>query len=162
MTVRLSDVLSVDTVLLRESWDGLDAMIGAVVDTLAAADRLPRELVPEAVRVLCEREAISSTAMVEIGVSIPHARFAGTSRIVAALAACPGGVYQHGHGLPIEIVVLVLSSPAMINEHLGFLAALSELLQSERTRAAIVGATSPQQVLALIAEQERGRARPPL
>lgn len=162
MIVRLSDALSPDTVLLRSSWDGLEAMIGGVVDSLAEARRLPRERVPEAVRILCERETISSNAMVEIGVCIPHARFAGTNSIVAALAACPGGVYQHGHGLPIEIVVLVLTSPALINEHLSFLASLSELLQSERTRAAIVRASSPQQVLALIAEQERERTRPPL
>lgn len=157
MATRLSDALIPETVLLRTSWDGLEATIAGAVEALADAECVVRDDVPKVVRLLCEREFISSTAMPDIGVSIPHARFANTRGIAAALVACPGGVYEHGHGLPIEIVVLVLTSPAMTNEHLSFLASLSELLQSERFRAAIVKATSAQQVLALIAEQERER-----
>jgi len=157
--IRLCDVLSVETILLRSSWVGLSRTVEGIVATLTASQRLPLECEPEAVRLICEREQISSTAMVDIGVSIPHARFAGANGIVAALAACPGGVYQHGLGLPIEIVVLVLTSPALTTEHLSFLASLSELLQSDRMRRAIVHAVSSQQVLALIAEQERDNRR---
>lgn len=159
MQVRLSDVLSVDTILLRSAWPDFRACVDGMLGALVTVDRLPAEQLRPAGKLVCEREEIASTAMVDIGVSIPHARFAGVDGITAALAACPQGVYDHGLGLPIEIVVLVLTSPALTTEHLRFLASLSELLQSERTRRAIVQAASAQQVLALIAEQERGGVR---
>lgn len=155
MVIRLSDALTPETVRLRSSWPSFDATVRALVESIAEAGRMPREGIDGAVRLLCEREAISSTAIVDINVSIPHARFAQVDGIVAALAAAPQGVYQYGHGLPISIVVLVLTSPSLTTEHLGFLASLSMLLQSERLRDAIERAVSPQQVMALIAEQEQ-------
>lgn len=159
MTIRLSDALTLDAVRLRSSWPSFEATVRALVETLADAGRLPQANIDEAVRILCEREEISSTAIVEISVSIPHARFPAVDGIVAALAVAPEGVYQHGHGLPISIVVLVLTSPKLTTEHLGFLASLSMLLQSERLRDSIEKAVSPQQVMALIAEHEHGMPR---
>jgi len=159
MTVRLSDALTADTVLLRSSWQDFDATLRGLVEAVVSTGRVPAADADGLVRLLQQREAISSTAIVDISVSIPHVRFAGVDGIVAALAAAPEGVYRHGHGLPISIVVLVLTSPALTTEHLSFLASLSMLLQSDRLREAIKMAASPQQVLALIAEQERENPR---
>ncbi len=97
---------------------------------------------------------MASTAMVDIGVSIPHARLHGISGILAAMAVSPRAVYNAGDGLPISIVVLVLSSPAVVGEHLTFLASLSMLLQSARFRQSVRNAASAEQVERLIRSSE--------
>jgi hypothetical protein len=46
------------------------------------------------VRAVCVREAVASTAIVEIGVSVPHARLAGVVGVIAGPAATPTALYQ--------------------------------------------------------------------
>ena len=87
-----------------------------------------------AVRAVCDREAMASTAIVEIGVSVPHARLEGVAGVIAALAATPTALYYATAGVPISIMVLVFSAPDMIGEHLDTLASISLLLQSPTLR----------------------------
>jgi PTS system nitrogen regulatory IIA component len=97
--------------------------------------------------------------MVDIGVSIPHARVEGVRGIVLAIAVSPDGVYQVAAGAPISIVALVLSSPTLTGEHLNYLASISMLLQSEQTRQRLRDAHDPTEVLRLVHEHERRAAR---
>jgi PTS system nitrogen regulatory IIA component len=101
-----------------------------------------------------EREAVSSTAMVEISVSIPHTRIDGLDQIRAAIAVSPRAVYEVTHGLPISIVVLVLTPLDLINEHLEFLSGLSMLLQSAQLRDRLRSAGSPEEILLAIRDSE--------
>jgi len=101
---------------------------------------------------------ISSTAMVEISVSIPHTRLDGIDRITAAIAVSPRAVYEVTDGLPISIVVLVLTPSDLVNEHLEFLSGLSLLLQSPQLRRQLRDAASVEDVLLAIRENERDGA----
>ena len=83
-----------------------------------------------AVRAVCDREAMASTAIVEIGVSVPHARLDGVAGVIAALGRTPTALYYATAGVPISIMVLVFSAPDLIGEHLNTLASISMLLQS--------------------------------
>lgn len=154
MIIRVGDALPAGSVLVQPTWEGLAETINRLVERLVVAGRLPAELAPEAVRLIQEREAVVSTAMVDIGVSIPHARLEGIEGIVAAMAVSPRAVYHAGDRLPISIVVLVLSSPALAGEHLGFLAGLSMLLQSARFRQSVRNAATPEEVERLIRANE--------
>lgn len=155
MVTPLLDVLTVDTVVVSTSWDSFDKTVEGLVDQLVAAGRVRPELRDGAIRSVCAREAASSTAMVDIGVSIPHARVEGVEDIVAALAVMGNGVYQWSDSLPISIVVLVLTSPRFSTEHLTFLSSLSMLLQSERIRQYLKEAVSPREVMLLLQEYAR-------
>ena len=157
MVTRVSETL-VGQPIVSPAWQSFEAAIAGLVDHVVACGRLPAALAAPAVQRIREREVIASTAMVDIGVSIPHARFEGIDGIVAAIAVCPTAVYQVADGLPISIVVLVLSSPALTGEHLNFLATLSLLLQSEHVRQQLRNASSPQEVLRLIRESEPVRS----
>jgi mannitol/fructose-specific phosphotransferase system IIA component (Ntr-type) len=154
MFIRVSDALPADSVLVQPARGGLGETISRLVGLLVTAGRIPAELAPEAARLIQEREAVASTAMVDIGVSIPHARLEGITGIVAAMAVSPRAVYDVGDRLPISIVVLVLSSPALAGEHLGFLARLSMLLQSARVRQRLRNAATPEEVERLIRAAE--------
>src|SRR5215813_407254 len=107
MRVRVSDAVTVDSVAVRPQWHSFEEAITSLVNQLVAAGRLPRDLAAEAVERVTEREAMASTAMVDIGIGIPHARLDGIDGIIGALAVHPLAVYEVAAGLPITIVMLV-------------------------------------------------------
>jgi len=151
--MRVSEAL-VGQPIVQPAWESFGNTIRGLVEHLVIGGRLPAALVDPAVQRIREREAIASTAMVDIGVSIPHARFDGIHGIAAAIAVAPTAVYQLADGLPISIVVLVLSSPALTGEHLSFLSTLSLLLQSGRFRQQLRTAAHPLEVRRVIQEGE--------
>jgi mannitol/fructose-specific phosphotransferase system IIA component (Ntr-type) len=155
--MRVSDALVSGAVVVQPAWETLDDAIAGLVHQLAAAARLPRQLEQAAVARVQEREAAASTAMVDIGVSIPHARLDGVSGVIAAIAVSPRAVYQVADGLPISIVALVLSSPSLSGEHLNFLSSLSLILQSGRIRERLRNAATPDEVVRLIRANEFAR-----
>ena len=157
MRARVSDTLVSRAIVVDAAWDTFEDTVRGLVERLVEAAVLPAAFADEAVRRIREREAIASTAMVDIGVSIPHARLEGITGIVAALAASPRAVYEVADGLPISIVALVLSSPALTGEHLTFLSAVSLLLQAERVRQQLREAASADEVLRVIRSNEAGR-----
>jgi len=152
--MRVSEALAAGGVMVRPEWGSFAATVSGLVERLVSSGRLPGQLAGEAVRRVQEREAVASTAMVDIGVSIPHARLDGIDGIVAAMAVSPRAVYQVGDGMPISIVVLVLSSPTLVGEHLNFLASLSMLLQSERFRQRVRNAETAEEVQQLVRSNE--------
>jgi PTS system fructose-specific IIC component len=155
--MRVSDALASNTIIVQPPWQTFDDAVGGLVAQLVASARLPRRLAPDAVTRIHEREAMASTAMVDIGVSIPHARLDGVTGVVAAIAVSPQAVYHVADGLPISIVALVLSSPSLTGEHLTFLSSLSILLQSSRIRDRVRNAATPEEVLRLIHANEQAR-----
>jgi mannitol/fructose-specific phosphotransferase system IIA component (Ntr-type) len=132
--MRAVEIIQQGGILLQPPCGTFEDAVGALVDTLIANRRVAASMRERAVRAVCEREAVASTAIVEIGVSVPHARLEGVDGVVAALAAAPTALYYAMAGVPISIMVLVLSAPDQIGEHLNVLASASMLLQSARVR----------------------------
>ena len=147
--MQLSEGLDAD-VIVGPTWMTFEETVAGMVDHLVAGGRIPSEIAEIAVRSIREREIIASTAMVDIGVSIPHARISGINGLVAVLALSASAVYKFADDVPISIVALVLSSPSMAGDHLNFLSSLSLLLQSARTREALRNAKSADEALRLI------------
>ncbi len=135
--MRAIDLIAAGGIVLQPPCGTFEEAITALVDALIASGCLAAALRDDAVRAIVEREAVASTAMVEIGVAVPHARLAGVAGVVAALATSPSAVYYAMTGVPISIVVLVLSAPELVGEHLNTLAGISMLLQSDATRRGV-------------------------
>lgn len=148
--MRLSDVLDEGAVIVGQSWPSFEATVRALLERLVGLAHLPADALETTWETVCQREQVNSTAMVDIGVSIPHVRTDAVQGIACALAVGPRAVYQVAFGLPISIVVLVLSSPGLITEHLQFLSAVSLVLQSERCRHELRRAASPSEVLRIL------------
>src|SRR5512139_1317002 len=115
---------------MRPACASFEEAVGDLVDILIANQCLPAALRESATRAVIERESMQSTAIVEIGVAVPHARVEGVEGVVAAMAASPTAVYYAMTGVPISIVVVVLSAPELVGDHLDTLAGVSMLLQS--------------------------------
>ena len=148
--MRLSDVLGAGGIFLRPPWRTFDEAVTGLVDVLVRNGQLCAPLAPAAIKAVCERERDASTAIVEIGVSIPHARIDGVQRVVAAIAGGPPAVYYHMTRVPIMVMALVLSPPDHAAEHLNFLSSLSMLLQSESLRRRLINAADPDAALELL------------
>lgn len=146
----MTEVLHADGILLRQSYRTFDEAVTVLVDNLVARQRVPRTLRQAAIRAVSERERMASTAIVEIGVSVPHARLPGIAGVVGAIAASPTAVYYAMERVPISIVALILSPPDRAADHLNALASLSMLLQSESVRRTLREATDPSAAIAAI------------
>ena len=157
MVVRVSETLEVGAVVVRPPWHDFEEAVRGLVHELVARGRLPPDMEEEATHAVIEREKMASTALVEIGVSIPHARLDGVNGVIAAVAVSPTAVYYALTTVPITIMALVISSPsaAKTGDHLNFLSSLSLLLQSTAVRRALQNAGTPADVLACIRDNER-------
>lgn len=154
---RVVDILERGGVLLPFDPSGFDDVLGDLLDKLIANGCLDQNLRDEALEAVLEREALSSTVMVDIGVSIPHARVDGVAGVVGAIAVSPDALYQAMEGVPIRIMVLVLSAPDLAGEHLNVLAGLSMMLQSQSVREGLVKADGAASILARLREQSARR-----
>ena len=138
--MRAADVIASGGVLLRPACGSFEEAVRGLVDVLIANQCVPPGLRDPATRAVVERERMGSTAIVEIGVAVPHARVEGVGGVVAAMAASPTAVYYAMAGVPISIMVVVLSAPELVGDHLDTLAGVSLLLQSADTRRGLVHA----------------------
>jgi len=154
---RVVDIIQSGGVLVASTYDGFAETVAGLVDSLIANGQLDPALRHEAIDAVLARESLSSTVMVEIGVSIPHARLDGVKGVIGALAASRGGVYQAMAGVPISIVVLVLSSPELAGDHLNVLGGLSMFFQSAALRDQVARAEGREVVIELLREQSRRR-----
>jgi len=148
--MRTVEIIERGGILLRPPCRTFDGAVSALVDALIANRRLDPDLREPAVRAVCEREAVASTAIVEIGVSVPHARITGVAGVVAALAAAPSALYYAMTGVPISIMVLVFSAPELVGEHLDTLAGVSLLLQSATLRRSLEHAADASAALRIL------------
>jgi mannitol/fructose-specific phosphotransferase system IIA component (Ntr-type) len=145
-----SEIIDTGGILLHQPCLSFEQTVEALVGVLVERGRIPAALRESAVNAVREREAMASTAIVEIGVSVPHARVAGVHGVVGALAASPAAVYYAMASVPISIVALILSGPDRAGEHLNVLASLSMLLQSDTVRRRLREANDPRAALAAI------------
>lgn len=146
----LTDLLRRDRVYVNPPWKTLEETLAGMVTGLAEAGAIATPTCEPAVSALLARERASSTAIPEIGLAIPHARFDGLAAPVAALALAAHGLYEAAPSLPIRIVVLVLSPQRATDAHLQLLASVATSLRSPALRTALLRATTPEAVLAAL------------
>lgn len=142
--MRVSDLIAADAILVRPRWSNLEEGIHDLVALLVERRGLSRALGDAATHAVLERERADSTAIADIGVSLPHARLAGLPQPVAAMGLSPEGLYESTPGVPIFVVTLILSPAKRVEEHLQLLSACSMLLRSDRARGALLGAADSQ------------------
>lgn len=100
---------------------------------------------------LLERERLGSTGFGR-GVAIPHARFPGIKRPIAALAKLVRPVEYHAaDGMPVDLVFGLLSPDTSGVTHLHALAAISRLVRDERMHEALNEAPDAEALYSLIA-----------
>jgi mannitol/fructose-specific phosphotransferase system IIA component (Ntr-type) len=127
---------------IAPAWHTFSDTVTGLIDVLAADGALPAGA-PDAAAAVAARERESSTALLDIHVGVPHARLAGVSEPVVALAVSRDGLYEAVPTVAIQIVALVLSPLDSGTEHLDILASIATLLRSPELRTALLDADDP-------------------
>jgi mannitol/fructose-specific phosphotransferase system IIA component (Ntr-type) len=153
--MRAVDLLRSEDIVLDPPWRSFDDTVAGLVDVLVHAGALPAAIAADAVRAVLMREREASTAVLDVGVAVPHARLAGLEAPVIALAIASRGLYEAVPTVPIRIVALVLSPPAALDDHLRILGGLATLLRSPELRRELQASGSADRALAALGRHAR-------
>lgn len=148
--MRVTDIITAGGILVQQSCHTFEGAVRDLVATMVQQGQLPAVLEVQAVKAICDREQMASTVIVEIGVSVPHARIEGIQGVVGALATSPRAIYYAMANVPITIMALVLSAPDRAAEHLNVLSSLSMVLQSENLRQGLQEAKDAGQAFSIL------------
>ncbi len=129
---------------------------GDVLQELAASVSKVTPAVPLARihDVLSEREKIGSTGM-EKGVAIPHGRLAEVVDLVACFGVSKQGIdFEARDGRPSHFFFALVAPENSAGVHLKALSKVSRLFRSDALRESILAANSPEEIYALIAQED--------
>ena len=133
--------LTAEQIVIAPPWRGFGETVDGLLHRLLQAELLSTKARDAAASAVRAREAEASTAVLEIGVGVPHARIADLHASVVGLAIASAGLYDVAPMVPIRIVALVLSPIAALEKHLRTLADVATLLRSAELRALLLRAT---------------------
>lgn len=124
-----------------------DGILESLADLLAAAYDLRSADVLDCIE---ERERLGSTGFGR-GVAIPHARIDGLKYPVVAVLRLRNPVdYEAADGLPVELVIGLLSPENAGVSHLHALAAISRLVRDDKVRKALIEAENAEVLYGLL------------
>jgi len=128
-------------------------VITELAELLAKAKKV--KSVEEIVKVLMEREQLGSTGIGQ-GVAIPHGKTDLVNEIVAAFGVSKKGIdFDALDGEPVYLVFLLLAPQEAAGTHLKALAKISRLLKDKFFRQALRNATSPEELVKIISEEDK-------
>jgi PTS system nitrogen regulatory IIA component len=144
----LTDLLRSDAVLLSLPAIAKKPLFAQLGSALARQTGGDARAIADA---LGERERLGSTGFGG-GVAIPHAKLPGLAQVTAVFARLQQPIdYQAVDGLPVDLVMALLSPPAAGADHLKALARVSRRLRDRAFLAKLRGAGSTDALYALFA-----------
>jgi len=129
-----------EQIAIAPEWQGFGPTVDGLLERLRDAGLLSSSACADAATAVRAREAEASTAVLDIGVGVPHARIGGLDAPVVGLAVSSAGLYEAAPTVPIRIVALVVSPLTALEDHLRTLADIATLLHSAELRALLLRA----------------------
>ena len=87
------------------------------------------------------------------GIALPHARTAGVSRLISAIAVSKNGIPSGDGREKMKFFVLTLSSPETDQPYLQYIARIGRLLIKEKNIKQILQAASPAELRRIFVDQ---------
>ena len=144
----LKSVLNRDMVALHLKGRDKESIIDELLAVAARTGRISDLAVAR--KSVLERERRMSTGM-KHGIAIPHGKTDAVKELVACIGIADEGVdFDALDREDCRIFIMTLSPADKTGPHLQFLAEVSLLFRSEEKRAAILAATSPEEVLSVL------------
>jgi mannitol/fructose-specific phosphotransferase system IIA component (Ntr-type) len=153
--MRFVERLRPELIRIDPPWSTFAETIEGLVAVLAHGGRLGDVAPAAAAEAIAAREAEASTALLDVGAGVPHARLPGLVTAASALAVAERGLYEAVPTVRIKIVALVLSPPAAAADHLAILAGVGTLLRSAALRGALLVAEDGAEALAALRRHAR-------
>ncbi|MBT2687631.1 PTS sugar transporter subunit IIA [Bacillus sp. ISL-47] len=146
--MRITELLTRDTILLSMSGTGKLDAINGLVDKLDEAGKLnDRSAFKEAI---LKREEQSTTGIGD-GIAIPHAKTSAVKKPAIAFGKSGAGVdYESLDGQPAHLFFMIAAPEGANNTHLEALSRLSSILMNEEARKKLLNAASANEVIDII------------
>jgi PTS system nitrogen regulatory IIA component len=147
----LLDLISRDVIKVPLQGSSKPDVIRELVELLRDAGRIAE--VQPAYDAVMTREAMGSTGL-ENGIAVPHAKTRAVRKLTIAIGVAPRGVeFQSIDGRPARLFFLLLAPPDQSGPHIQALAEIARLTRSQGFCDALLGASSPQEVVDLFGEE---------
>ncbi|MBS0616873.1 MAG: PTS sugar transporter subunit IIA [Spirochaetes bacterium] len=131
---------------LTDKWE----LIESLRQALCARERVTAALAAEIKTELVARERLMSTGIGE-QVAIPHAVVPGTDRFMTECVIVRDGIdFESIDSSKTFIVVMLIAPKSALQEHLKVMASIAKVFYRAQTRAAIIAAKTPEEVLKII------------
>lgn len=106
------------------------------------------------VKVLCDREALASTAIGQ-GVAIPHGKLSEISEIRACIGRAPDGVeFDSMDGNPTHIFIVMVAPENSSGSHLKALARISRVFKGAEILQRLLEAPGADELFAVLEERD--------
>ena len=152
--MNLTDYLKPEYIQIGLAADSKDDLLDKILEL---ADKNPHVLDAKRVRAaVFEREKIMSTGVGK-NFAIPHGKTDAVDDIVLAFAVTATPVdYGSMDNEPVRLVLLLVSKESLVSQRLKLLSRASKVMNSDQSRAALMNAKSPEEVISIFkAEQDR-------
>ena len=151
--MNLLDILSTNSVIVGLQGETKDEIIQELVDSLEEGKAITdRDKVLQSV---LDREKIMSTGIGD-GIAIPHGKSEAVVTLSAALGTQKRGAnFEALDGEPAYVFFLLVSPANISGPHIKALARISRLLKNEDFKKRLIAASSPEDLLSVIAEEEK-------
>lgn len=152
--MKLADVIVPEAIIPELCAKDRDGVVREIVTALAATLKLGDDVVASIAEAVLERERGGSTAFGK-GVAIPHAKHSAIQGVVGAIARSSRGVeFRSLDREPVNLIVLLLSSPDCHDEHLSALERVFRFVREGNLRRFIMQAKDPGEIWSLIVEAD--------
>ncbi len=120
----------------------------------AASKGLPNASVADIIKVIKEREELSTTGVGE-GIAIPHAKLEGLEEMIIVVARSIKGVpFEAVDHKPVHVIFLLLAPNDSTIQYLKMLANISRILRREKVGERILEATKEEEIKSAIEQAE--------
>ncbi len=152
--MKLADIILPEAIIPELRANDRDGVVREMVAALAACLMLGDDVAASVAEAVVERERGGSTAFGK-GVAIPHAKHSAVQGVVGAIARSRRGVeFRSLDREPVNLIVLLLSSPSCHDEHLSALERVFRFVREGNHRRFFMQAEDPAEIWSLIAEAD--------
>jgi mannitol/fructose-specific phosphotransferase system IIA component (Ntr-type) len=153
--MRMSDFVVRDAILPDLAATTKEGVIREMVESLRVAGQFRGTDPEDIVRAILKREFLGSTGIGR-GVAIPHTKHAAVERLIGTIAISRKGVsFESLDGEPVHVFVLLISPQDRPGDHLRALENVSRCLRDDNFVRALRGATTREEIIALLDRAER-------
>ncbi|MQR96082.1 PTS fructose transporter subunit IIABC [Fictibacillus phosphorivorans] len=151
--MKITDVLTKDTILLNLQSQSKEAVIDELIEKLYTAGKLnDKEAYKEAI---LARESQSTTGIGE-GIAIPHAKTNAVSEPAIAFGRSTDGIdYESLDGQNAHLFFMIAAYEGANNDHLATLSRLSSFLMDPNFRKSLESAATEKEILDAINTKEK-------
>jgi PTS system nitrogen regulatory IIA component len=152
--MRMSDFVVRDAVIPDLPATNKEGVIRAMVESLRAAGQFRGADLEDIIRAILKREFLGSTGIGR-GVAIPHTKHNSVERLIGTVAISQKGIaFDSLDGEPVHVFVLLISPQDRPGDHLRALENVSRSLRDDNFVRALRGATTREEILALLDKAE--------